>query len=126
MEFRFRDELGAGAGSVWVWRSTESSIPDSVKPPKPSAGSRSATRSTSAELYWLTTVRKDGRPHITPLVGAWVDDAFVFCTGPEEQKAQNLDHSTVGGRHDGRQHVERRARRGRRGRRRTGDRPSKR
>jgi nitroimidazol reductase NimA-like FMN-containing flavoprotein (pyridoxamine 5'-phosphate oxidase superfamily) len=49
---------------------------------------------TAAELYWLTTVRKDGRPHITPLVGTWVDDAFVFCTGPEEQKARNLDHST--------------------------------
>jgi general stress protein 26 len=49
---------------------------------------------TAAELYWLTTVRKDGRPHITPLVGAWVDDAFVFCTGPEEQKAQNLNGST--------------------------------
>lgn len=29
---------------------------------------------SAAELYWLTTVRKDGRPHITPLVGAWVDD----------------------------------------------------
>src|SRR5947208_16870742 len=49
----------------------------------------------AAELYWLTTVRKDGRPHITPLVGAWVDDAFVFCTGPEEQKAQTLAHSTA-------------------------------
>lgn len=48
----------------------------------------------TAELYWLTTVRTDGRPHITPLVGAWVDDAFVFCTGPEEQKAQNLNGST--------------------------------
>ncbi|MDT5323740.1 MAG: hypothetical protein QOF25_892 [Mycobacterium sp.] len=23
----------------------------------------------AAELYWLTTVRKDGRPHTTPLVG---------------------------------------------------------
>ena len=23
----------------------------------------------AAELYWLTTVRKDGRPHITPLIG---------------------------------------------------------
>ncbi|HEX2398968.1 MAG TPA: pyridoxamine 5'-phosphate oxidase family protein, partial [Mycobacterium sp.] len=31
----------------------------------------------AAELYWLTTVRKDGRPHVTPLVGVWVDDAFV-------------------------------------------------
>jgi hypothetical protein len=50
---------------------------------------------TAAELYWLTTVRKDGRPHITPLIGAWVDDGFVFCTGPEEQKAQNLAASTA-------------------------------
>ena len=49
----------------------------------------------AAELYWLTTVRADGRPHITPLVGAWVDDGFVFCTGPEEQKARNLEHSTA-------------------------------
>jgi pyridoxine/pyridoxamine 5'-phosphate oxidase len=49
----------------------------------------------AAELYWLTTVRKDGRPHITPLIGAWVDDAFVFCTGPEEQKARNLASSTA-------------------------------
>ena len=49
----------------------------------------------AAELYWLTTVRKDGRPHITPLIGAWVDDGFVFCTGPEEQKAENLAASTA-------------------------------
>lgn len=44
----------------------------------------------SAELYWLTTVRLDGRPHTAPLVGLWVDEAFVFCTGPGEQKARNL------------------------------------
>lgn len=44
----------------------------------------------AAELYWLTTVRADGRPHVTPLVGVWVDDTFVFCTGPGEQKARNL------------------------------------
>ncbi|MDT5211306.1 MAG: hypothetical protein QOF67_3721 [Mycobacterium sp.] len=54
---------------------------------------------STAELYWLTTVRKDGRPHITPLIGVWVDSreaqAFVFCTGPEEQKAQNLAVSTA-------------------------------
>jgi hypothetical protein len=48
-----------------------------------------------AELYWLTTIRTDGRPHITPLVGAWVDDGFVFCTGPEEQKARNLEHGAA-------------------------------
>ncbi|CRZ17904.1 pyridoxamine 5'-phosphate oxidase family protein [Mycolicibacterium neworleansense] len=44
----------------------------------------------AAGLYWLTTVRGDGRPHVTPLVGVWTDDAFVFCTGPSEQKARNL------------------------------------
>jgi nitroimidazol reductase NimA-like FMN-containing flavoprotein (pyridoxamine 5'-phosphate oxidase superfamily) len=46
-----------------------------------------------AELYWLTTVRGDGRPHVTPLVGVWVDDSFVFCTGSGEQKARNLESS---------------------------------
>ncbi len=43
-----------------------------------------------AELYWLTTVRPDGRPHATPLVGVWHDGAPHFCTGPDEQKARNL------------------------------------
>ncbi len=43
-----------------------------------------------AELYWLTTVRPDGRPHVTPLVGLWWEGTFVFCTGSEEQKAVNL------------------------------------
>jgi len=45
----------------------------------------------SAELYWLTTVRADGRPHVTPLVGVWIDDSFVFCTGSDEQKTRNLE-----------------------------------
>ena len=43
-----------------------------------------------AELYWITTVRSDGRPHVAPLIGVWLDDALHFCTGPEEQKAHNL------------------------------------
>ena len=46
----------------------------------------------SAELYWITTVRADGRPHVAPLVGVWHDEAFHFCTGLEEQKAVNLAH----------------------------------
>ncbi len=44
-----------------------------------------------AELYWLTTVRADGRPHVTPLVGVWVEQAFYFATGFDEQKARNLE-----------------------------------
>ena len=46
-----------------------------------------------AELYWLTTVRADGRPHVTPLVGVAQDGAVHFCTGLREQKARNLEHS---------------------------------
>jgi len=44
----------------------------------------------AAELSWLTTVRPDGRPHVTPLLSVWVDEAAHLCTGPEERKARNL------------------------------------
>jgi hypothetical protein len=44
----------------------------------------------SAELFWITTVRADGRPRVTPLVAVWLDDAIYFSTGPTEQKAVNL------------------------------------
>lgn len=47
-------------------------------------------RLNNAELFWVTTVRRDGRPHITPLIAVWVDDALYFCTGPDEQKAKNI------------------------------------
>lgn len=44
-----------------------------------------------SEIYWLSTVRRDGRPHVTPLPAMWLDGALHFCTGPAEQKAKNLD-----------------------------------
>ena len=43
-----------------------------------------------AQVFWLSTVRPDGRPHVTPLLAVWHDDAMYFCTGPEERKAKNL------------------------------------
>ena len=54
------------------------------------ADTRSAIE--SAELFWITTVRADARPHVTPLVAVWLDDALYFSTGPDEQKAVNLRH----------------------------------
>jgi general stress protein 26 len=45
-----------------------------------------------AELYWLTTVRADGRPHVTPLIGVAEEEAVHFCTGLREQKSRNLGH----------------------------------
>jgi general stress protein 26 len=44
----------------------------------------------TAELFWLSTVRADGRPHVTPVVAVWLDGAIHFSTGAEEQKAVNL------------------------------------
>jgi pyridoxine/pyridoxamine 5'-phosphate oxidase len=43
-----------------------------------------------AEVFWLSTVRPDGRPHVTPLLAVWHDGALCFCTGPDERKAKNL------------------------------------
>ena len=44
----------------------------------------------AAELSWISTVRADGRPHVTPLVAVWVEGALYFTTGSEEQKFANL------------------------------------
>ncbi|HSJ82453.1 MAG TPA: pyridoxamine 5'-phosphate oxidase family protein [Acidimicrobiia bacterium] len=44
-----------------------------------------------AEIFWLSTVRRDGRPHVTPLPAIWLDGALHFCTGPGEQKAKNIE-----------------------------------
>lgn len=47
-----------------------------------------------AEIYWLATVRPDGRPHVTPLIAVWHESAFYSCTGAREQKAKNLEQNT--------------------------------
>lgn len=44
----------------------------------------------TAELFWISTVRADGRPHVTPLVAVWLGGALFFCTGTAEQKTINL------------------------------------
>src|SRR6202142_1391452 len=60
--------------------------------PEASAAGWDETRRvlTEAELFWVTTVRSDGRPHVTPLVAVWTDDALNFSVGVDEQKAVNL------------------------------------
>jgi nitroimidazol reductase NimA-like FMN-containing flavoprotein (pyridoxamine 5'-phosphate oxidase superfamily) len=44
----------------------------------------------TAELSWLSTVRPEGQPHVTPLITVWHDGAVWITTGPEEQKARNM------------------------------------
>ena len=45
---------------------------------------------TVSEMFWLSTVRGDGRPHVTPLPAIWLDGTLYFCTGSHEQKTVNL------------------------------------
>jgi general stress protein 26 len=44
----------------------------------------------AAQISWISTVRTDGRPHVTPLVAVWLDGALHFSTGATEQKGVNL------------------------------------
>jgi nitroimidazol reductase NimA-like FMN-containing flavoprotein (pyridoxamine 5'-phosphate oxidase superfamily) len=44
----------------------------------------------TAGVYWLSTVRPGGRPHVAPLLAVWLDGALYFCTGDAERKAKNL------------------------------------
>jgi general stress protein 26 len=44
----------------------------------------------TAEIFWISTVRADGRPHVTPVVAVWFEEAIWFSTGEVEQKFANL------------------------------------
>ena len=56
----------------------------------PTEWTEAAERFERAGIYWISTVRPDGRPHVTPLIGVWRGGAAYFSTGPEEQKARNI------------------------------------
>jgi hypothetical protein len=57
---------------------------------EPTEWSQALIELRGAEVYWLSTVRPDGRPHVTPLLAIWLEGALYFCTGPDERKAKNL------------------------------------
>jgi nitroimidazol reductase NimA-like FMN-containing flavoprotein (pyridoxamine 5'-phosphate oxidase superfamily) len=48
---------------------------------------------SEAAVFWISTVRPDGRPHVTPLISVWLDGTLYFCTGPDERKAKNLSRN---------------------------------
>jgi Pyridoxamine 5'-phosphate oxidase len=43
-----------------------------------------------AHRYWLCTVRADGRPHVMPLFGVWLDNELYFTANASTRKARNL------------------------------------
>ena len=50
-----------------------------------------ARKMKSCRTFWLATIHSDGhRPHVMPVWGVWLDDAFFFSTGRKSRKGQNL------------------------------------
>ena len=57
-------------------------------------------RIAKSHNYWIATTSPDadgdprsarsGRPHVMPVWGVWLGDAFYFSTGKNTRKAQNL------------------------------------
>jgi general stress protein 26 len=57
----------------------------------PTPWTEAVDRLEKSEIYWISTVRPDGRPHVTPMIGLWLDGALIFTTGESERKAKNLE-----------------------------------
>jgi len=49
-----------------------------------------AVRLAASHDYWLATVGPDGRPHVMPVWGVWLDGAVWFSSGLRSRKARNL------------------------------------
>ena len=58
--------------------------------PKLSPWSEAEAGLIAAKTYWLTTVRPDGRPHVMPVWGVWLDSKFYFSTSATSRKGKNL------------------------------------
>jgi nitroimidazol reductase NimA-like FMN-containing flavoprotein (pyridoxamine 5'-phosphate oxidase superfamily) len=47
-------------------------------------------RLVEATHYWLATVRADGRPHVVPLDGLWIDNRLYFGGSNKTVRHRNL------------------------------------
>jgi len=45
---------------------------------------------TESRVYWIASVRPDGRPHIVPSDGVWLDDALYFGGSPVTVHMRNV------------------------------------
>jgi hypothetical protein len=49
-------------------------------------------RLAQAPRYWLVTNRRDGRAHVVPVDGLWLDDAWWYGGSPATLHQRNLEH----------------------------------
>ena len=50
-------------------------------------------RLETARNYWLSTTWADGRPHVVPRWGVWLDDVFWYDGSPATRHVKNLTHN---------------------------------
>lgn len=49
-----------------------------------------ASQVAESKHYWLCSVRPNGRPHVVPRWGAFLDNKFYYDGSPETRHAQNI------------------------------------
>ena len=59
----------------------------------PLVWSHAEKRLERARNYWIATTRPDGRPHVAPVWGVWMEGELYFGTGRSSVKGRNLAHS---------------------------------
>ena len=69
-----------------------------------------------AQVYWLSTVRADGRPHVTPLIAVWLDGVAVLLHRTDGAEGQEHRPQPALRDHDRHQRHRQGPRRGGRGR----------
>lgn len=47
-------------------------------------------RLKEAKIYWIASVRPDGRPHLSPIWGVWLDQVLYFDGSPESRRSRNI------------------------------------
>lgn len=64
--------------------------PFPTEPEKLLPWARAERQLEQARNYWLVTASPEGRPHVTPLWGVWIDGAF-YCDGhPRTRWGRNI------------------------------------
>jgi len=71
-------------------RATDVDPEFSVSGAAPTAWADALAQLERAHAYWLSTVRPDGRPHVTTIAAIVLDGTVYFATGPQERKARNV------------------------------------
>src|SRR5271167_4350772 len=55
-----------------------------------------AKKMNGCRTFWLATIHAQrGTPHVMPVWGVWVDNAFFFSTGRKSRKGQNLSANSA-------------------------------